>query len=115
MLLGIGQTIMQIIIRLIRPTGKNGESKEGNTERLNNVFTKIQVLKFSAITKGKKIFSEMGIAGLYKFLDPVVTPGKLSSYYGKVVAVDMPCWIHRGAIADAKNIVMSNGLKGTEG
>ena len=57
----------------------------------------------------------MGISGLYKFLDPVVSSGNLRSYAGKVIAVDMPCWIHRGAIADAKNIVMSNGLKGTEG
>jgi len=58
--------------------------------------------------------TDMGIANLYKFLDPVVSSGNLRSYAGKVIAVDMPCWIHRGAIADAKNIVMSNGLKGTE-
>ena len=48
----------------------------------------------------------MGIAGLYKFLDPCVTKSHLKYYSGKTIAVDMPCWVHRGAIADAQKIVM---------
>ena len=28
------------------------------------------------------------------------------NFRGKTIAVDMPCWIHRGAIADAQNICL---------
>ena len=33
---------------------------------------------------------------------------------GKTVAVDMPCWIHRGAIADAQNICMGRDTKAVD-
>jgi len=47
----------------------------------------------------------MGISGLYKYLSTCVQPSHIKYYSGKSVAVDMPCWVHRGAIADAQKIV----------
>lgn len=48
----------------------------------------------------------MGIAGLYKYLSPCVTECHIRKFAGKTIAIDMPCWVHRGAIADAQKIVM---------
>lgn len=49
----------------------------------------------------------MGISGLYDFISECVTHrSTLTRIAGSVVAVDMPCWVHRGAITDAQNVVM---------
>jgi len=53
----------------------------------------------------------MGITGLYKILSACQEEEHLNEYRGKTVAVDMPCWIHRGAIADAQNICMGRDSK----
>ena len=49
----------------------------------------------------------MGISGLYDFITACVSKNKsISAIRGQVVAIDMPCWVHRGAVQDAQNVVM---------
>jgi exonuclease-1 len=57
----------------------------------------------------------MGISNLYKFLAPCVKDGHIRELRGKTIAVDMPCWVHRGAIADAQKIVMGGNQVGSAG
>lgn len=50
----------------------------------------------------------MGISGLYEFIKPCVDKIQtLKAIRGQVVAVDMPCWVHRGAVQDAQGVVMN--------
>lgn len=43
----------------------------------------------------------MGILNLHKFLDRCSSKNHLSSLRGQVVGVDAMCWLHRGAVASA--------------
>ena len=53
---------------------------------------------------------KMGISNLFKFLDKCVHPANIADFGGKTIAIDMPCWIHRAAIADAQNIVLCTNV-----
>lgn len=55
----------------------------------------------------------MGISNLFKFLDKCVHPANIADFGGKTIAIDMPCWIHRAAIADAQNIVLCTNVEKT--
>jgi len=48
----------------------------------------------------------MGVKGLLKLLVDASEPTHLSSLSGKTVAVDMYCWLHRGAIACARDLAL---------
>ena len=43
----------------------------------------------------------MGILNLHKFLERCATKNNLSALRGQVVGVDAMCWLHRGAVASA--------------
>eukprot|EP00397_Hematodinium_sp_SG-2012_P002747 GEMP01002755.1.p1 GENE.GEMP01002755.1~~GEMP01002755.1.p1 ORF type:complete len:775 (+),score=183.81 GEMP01002755.1:107-2431(+) len=49
----------------------------------------------------------MGIKGLHKFLRPVTKVGtNITLYRGQKVGVDAMCWMHRGAVASAVELMM---------
>lgn len=46
----------------------------------------------------------MGIQGLIPFLDKASTPTNVSEFFGKTVAVDAYCWLHKGAFSCADKL-----------
>ncbi|KOB85169.1 hypothetical protein PFDG_00546 [Plasmodium falciparum Dd2] len=47
----------------------------------------------------------MGISNLLQFLKPIIKNSHISKYKNEVVGVDIMCWIHRGLISCAYDIV----------
>ncbi|SPJ09681.1 exonuclease I, putative [Plasmodium sp. DRC-Itaito] len=47
----------------------------------------------------------MGISNLLQFLKPIIKNSHISKYENEVVGVDIMCWIHRGLISCAYDIV----------
>ncbi|SBT31443.1 exonuclease I, putative [Plasmodium ovale wallikeri] len=50
----------------------------------------------------------MGISNLLQFLKPIVKNSHISKYKNEVIGVDIMCWIHRGLISCAYDIVTDN-------
>ncbi|GAW79389.1 exonuclease I [Plasmodium gonderi] len=50
----------------------------------------------------------MGISNLLQFLKPIVKNSHISKYKNEVIGVDIMCWIHRGLISCAYDIVTEN-------
>lgn len=50
----------------------------------------------------------MGIPGLLEHLKSVIARSHISAFSGKSAAVDAHCWLHRGAFACSKDLVLGN-------
>ncbi|CRG98647.1 exonuclease I, putative [Plasmodium relictum] len=50
----------------------------------------------------------MGISNLLQFLKPIIKSSHISKYKNEVIGVDIMCWIHRGLISCAYDIITEN-------
>ena len=54
----------------------------------------------------------MGISGLIPFLKKASRPASLSEFSGKVAAIDVYCWLHKGAFGCAEKLVLNQKTDG---
>jgi exonuclease-1 len=47
----------------------------------------------------------MGISGLLPFLKKASRPANVSEFSGKTAAIDVYCWLHKGAFGCADKLV----------
>jgi exonuclease-1 len=47
----------------------------------------------------------MGISGLLPFLKKASRPANVSEFTGKTAAIDVYCWLHKGAFGCADKLV----------
>ncbi|CRG94425.1 exonuclease I, putative [Plasmodium gallinaceum] len=50
----------------------------------------------------------MGISNLLPFLKPIIKSSHISKYKNEIIGVDIMCWIHRGLISCAFDIITEN-------
>lgn len=52
----------------------------------------------------------MGISGLLPFLKKASRPANVSEFSGKTAAIDVYCWLHKGAFGCADKLVQVDHL-----
>lgn len=49
----------------------------------------------------------MGIPGLLRVLNEITRSAHIREYEGKKIAIDMYCWLHRGAVSCSKELCLN--------